>query len=105
MSTSKKDQKRSRAINQIIARIGREKWYDLTISQKDKKIKIQIAKNKRRAKKGRQYMKILNKEYCGYYSKCSWKFKRVLSTLLKLLFFKKIYNFMYIKYKIFLCMI
>ncbi len=105
MSTSKKDQKRSRAINQIIARIGREKWYDLSISQKNKKIKIQIAKNKARAKKGREYMKLLKKEYCGYYQHCSWIPKRVLSTLLKLLFLKKIYNFIYIKLKLFLCRI
>lgn len=66
MERSKRDQKRSRAITEIVFEIGYEKWRSLSIAQKNKKIKIKISEFKKQAKKGREYMKTLNKEYRGY---------------------------------------
>lgn len=70
----KKQQQRSRAINSIIAKITHEEWFKLSISKKDKEIKKELALIKKRTKEWRKEVKEINREYCGYYSKChaSW---------------------------------
>ncbi len=112
--------KRSRAISQIRknlqeifgTKLGNKKFSKLFNSKDPKKreeritlIKAEISKMEDEVEEKRKKLKMYRREYCGYYQPCSWIPKRVLSTLLKLLFFKKIYNFIYIKLKLFLCRI
>ena len=68
MKSSKKEAKRrSRAITAIIKDIGRDFWNKLSISEKNKKIKEQISKTKKEAKKERNFMKNLNRELKGHF--------------------------------------
>jgi len=64
-SSKKENRKRSRAITQIIKAIGRTFWNSLSTSEKNKRIKKQIAKTKTEARKERNFMKELNREYRG----------------------------------------
>ncbi len=118
--TKKEKKRRSRAISQIRknlqeifgTKLGNKKFDILfktkkpeMIKKRKELIKKEISKLKALIKEEKNELIKYKKEYCGYYSKCSWRLKRVLSTLLKLLFFQKIYNFIYIKLKLFLCRI
>ena len=64
-SSKRESRKRSRAITAIIKAIGRNFWSALSTSEKNKRIKKQIAKTKKEARKERNFMKDLNREYRG----------------------------------------
>ena len=70
MSQSSKNEsrRRSRAITAIIKVIGRDFWNRLSISEKNKKIKKQIAQTKIKTKAEREEMKKINREYKGLIS-------------------------------------
>lgn len=59
MSQSSKSERkrRSRAITAIIKVVGKDFWHKLSIAEKNKRIKIQIAKTKKITKKERQIKK------------------------------------------------
>lgn len=68
-NTKKRNSKRSRAITQIINENGYDYWISLSIRKKIAAIKECQQRNKESAKKGREYMKNLNKEYKGMINK------------------------------------
>jgi len=61
-SSKSESKRRSRAITTIIKVVGKDFWHELSIAEKNKRIKIQIAKTKKTTKKERQIKKQTTKE-------------------------------------------
>ena len=83
MSQKKQNQKRSRAINEIVKQIGSEAWEKLTTSKKNALILEKINYFKMKAKEEKEYVKNLNKKYKGA---IQWIIKRYF-IIKKYLFF------------------
>jgi len=71
INTKKRNSKRSRAITCIINDHGYEYWHSLSIRKKEAAIKSYQQKHKESAKKGRKFIKDLNRELRGCIKKAA----------------------------------